>query len=166
VFPLRLPPLRARLVDLPLLAEGIVAQLTVEANYAPSLSPGALETLAAYAWPGNIRELRNVLERALILSQGRSLCSDDVHRALNLRADQIRSAAHGVTFGDDLDDSLDDATLADLERDIILQRLARLEGNRTHAARSLGISLRTLRNKIRDYRSAGFAVPEPARALP
>ena len=162
VFPLRLSPLRARLVDLPLLAESIVKDLASSKGSSPQISQAAFEALAEHSWPGNVRELRNVVERSLVLSRDGRLTADDVRRALSLRADQIRSASHGLS-PQTPEASEEETSLADLERDAILRRLARFGGNRTVASRSLGISLRTLRNKIREYRAAGFLIPESNR---
>ncbi len=160
VFPLLLSPLRARLTDLPILVDAILTDLGKRFGCQPTVNHGALEALARHNWPGNIRELRNVLERCLVLSQAGNLDRHAVRCALGLHP------AH-QTWASESADALpmEASTLADLEREVILSRLAALEGNRTRAARSLGISLRTLRNKIRDYRALGHFVPEPARRV-
>ena len=154
VFPLRVPPLRERLADLEPLARVLIAQLAdTLGRRAPILAPGALAPLTRHSFPGNVRELSNLLERGLILA-----------------GDGPVEARHLLPDGADEDDALappdailtpSAASLRDLERATILRVLDDCGGNRTHASRRLGISIRTLRNKLRDYRHLGIDVPEP-----
>ena len=165
VFPLVLPPLRARSEDL----EPIAATLLAEAartfgRPVPRLDESAIAALAAHPFPGNVRELRNVLERALVRCRGQVLTA--IHLCLGsvpgaLHAVPVRPAPTAHAAGS-LPGELP-LDLGELERIAIREALRRVGGNRTHAARLLGIGLRTLRNKLRLYRETGIEV-EPAGA--
>jgi two-component system response regulator FlrC len=136
VFPIHLPPLRERPSDIIPLAEHILGQVTRRlGKRIVGFSPDAAVTLTQYRWPGNIRELQNVVERAAILCQ-----ADHIEPAhLNLSAPSLPAA--------------DDApkTLKDLEREAILAALAACQGNRRTAAEQLGIGLRTLYTRLKEY---------------
>jgi two-component system response regulator FlrC len=135
VFPIHLPPLRERPSDIIPLAEHILGQVTRRlGKRIVGFSPDAAATLTQYRWPGNIRELQNVVERAAILCQ-----ADHIEPAhLNLSAPSPPAA--------------DDApkTLKDLEREAILKALAASGGNRRKAAEQLGIGLRTLYTRLKE----------------
>jgi len=149
VFPIAVPPLRTRKEDIPELADfflGRIAQRTGQA--APALTDRALAFLTAYEWPGNIRELQNVIERAVILSEpGLPL---EVATLLPLFPDHMTGtqlAAPGLALpvfhqSDDL------LPLAQIEQNYIEHVLRQTRGNRTKAAKVLGISLRALRYKL------------------
>ncbi|GMV43227.1 MAG: hypothetical protein AMXMBFR64_49430 [Myxococcales bacterium] len=159
VFPVALPPLRARREDVPVLAEVILARLCRRFGYAPvDLSAGALSRFEGYGWPGNIRELNNVLERALILSGGAPIGAEHV-----VLDDEVVAPCDVAPATPGLRESVAARSLRDVERSTILRILRECNGNRTHASERLGISLRTLRNRIREYRDEGVAVPESAR---
>ncbi len=136
VFPIPLPPLRERPSDIIPLAEHILGQVTRRlGKRIVGFSPDAAATLTQYRWPGNIRELQNVVERAAILCQ-----ADYIEPAhLNLSAPSLSAP--------------DDApkTLKDLEREAILKALTASGGNRRKAAEQLGIGLRTLYARLREY---------------
>jgi DNA-binding NtrC family response regulator len=141
------PPLRERREDIAEMARGILSRKALEHEITrPVLEEEALEILCAHSWPGNVRELENVLERSLLLQQGGRI------RATDLALDP-------PTWGDG-DLSWDGRTLAEIERSAIRGALSRCRGNRTHAARALGVSVRTIRNKIRELKSAGISVDE------
>jgi DNA-binding NtrC family response regulator len=129
-----LPPLRDRTVDIPLLAEHFLERFRGQG--APTLAPDAIEMLQAYEWPGNIRELRNVIERALLLHRG------PVLGAADLPISQARPAA-GLPGSR--------VSLADLERRHIEAVLAHMGWHQGQAADVLGISPKTLYRKIREY---------------
>jgi two-component system response regulator FlrC len=145
VFPVLVPPLRERGADLP----GLVEELLVEAAVAlgratPVLTSDALGLLARQAFPGNVRELGNLLERALI--RCRDACLDaELLRSVLPRAPGSTPTSASLPRELPLD-------LGALERLAIQEALRRVNGNRTHAARLLGIGLRTLRNKLRAWR--------------
>ncbi|MCC6316195.1 MAG: sigma-54-dependent Fis family transcriptional regulator [Gemmatimonadaceae bacterium] len=153
VMPLRLPPLRERSrEDLCELIDRLIEELAQQLPQSPRLlGADAIERLLRHPWPGNIRELRNVLERAMILGRGREVLDTDVLPP-DMRA---REAASG-------DDALFlPRALDDVEREHIERTLRAYRGNRSRAARILGISRATLIKKIRDYGLAGTA-PGPA----
>jgi two-component system response regulator FlrC len=159
VFPIALPALRERREDIPLLAEHLVRQIAERLGRpAPALSASALACLTSYDYPGNVRELGNILERALVRCRARELSSEHLDRSLR-SADGATSVAqtpasasapaNGSVAGLPPELPID---LGQLERLAIAEALRRVDGNRTHAARLLGISLRTLRNKLRAQR--------------
>lgn len=134
VIPLALPPLRERKEDIVPLAEMFMAILAEENGTAPKhLSAEAMQFLLDYPWPGNVRELRNAMERALILHQGDVLYPEHFH----LEGPKM---------------TYDACTLHEAEKRWIMATLAKQAQNRTRAARALGISVRTLRNKLKNYR--------------
>ena len=148
VFPITIPALRSRIEDLPDLCRALVGRLAVRLGRpVPRISEAAVAALAAHDFPGNVRELQNLLERALVMTDGPVLHADA------LLFDRLNNdTPSGILF--------DGLTLAEIERRVILDTLARQEGNRTKTAELLGIALRTLRNKLRDYRVAGFEIAE------
>ncbi len=138
-FPLHLPPLRERRDDIPLLATRIAARLCRDLPHAPvELRPDALAALAAHPWPGNLRELRNVLERALLRTSGGALARE------HLRFD--RDPADDRTDG-----CTGDATLEQLELQQIVRVLGEEQGRVARAAERLGISRSALYQKIKDH---------------
>ncbi|MFZ5439609.1 MAG: sigma 54-interacting transcriptional regulator [Myxococcota bacterium] len=142
VYPIVVPPLRARREDLPSLTDVLIARIAAALGRPPlRLTGEALGVLEGYRWPGNVRELANVLERALIRTRGQVIEAAD----LGLPA-PTRSAAHEPSMvGFPAHLPLD---LVALERVAIAEALRRTNGNRTHAARLLNIGLRTLRQKL------------------
>ena len=160
VIPLRLPSLRERLQDIELLARNFFAKR----DYArTSLSPQALAELAARSWPGNIRELFNVLERAAILAAGGTietahlLLDDDAlaHALDDFRVSPPASSAAPVPATTSRDDAVEIPTrmsVRQMDEKLIFKTLAEVRNNRTEAAKLLGISVRTLRNKLKQYR--------------
>lgn len=144
VFPLRLPPLRQRLVDIPLLADHFIQKGSAKNQKSVlSISPEALSRLMSQEWRGNIREFENVMERAVLLSD-RGIITPD-HLLFEESSEPTDPPSPRST------------TVWEAERDLILETLERVGGNRTYAARLLGISIRTLRNKLREYRTNGSA---------
>jgi two-component system response regulator FlrC len=135
VFPIHLPPLRERPSDIIPLAEHILGQVTRRlGKRIVGFSPDAAVTLTQYRWPGNIRELQNVVERAAILCQ-----ADHIEPAhLNLSAPSLPAAGDAPK------------TLKDLEREAILKALAASGGNRRKTAEQLGIGLRTLYTRLKE----------------
>lgn len=136
VFPICLPPLRERPADILPLAEHILRQASRRlGKRITAFADEAKALLQGYVWPGNIRELQNVIERAAIL------CREDRIGPTHLNlAPPLSTQAVGVP-----------KTLKDLERDAILAALAAHEGNRRKAAEQLGIGLRTLYARLKEY---------------
>ncbi|MCP5372607.1 MAG: sigma-54-dependent Fis family transcriptional regulator [Hyphomicrobiales bacterium] len=156
VVNLEIPPLRRRPRDIPLLAEHFVDKYAA-ANEVPALplSPEARQVLAAHAWPGNVRELENTMHRAVLLARGTAIGADAV---------RVQGAPAAAGGGDDdgrATAGMVGRTVAEVERDLIIDTLHHCLGNRTHAANILGISIRTLRNKLKQYTEAGITVPMP-----
>jgi len=135
---LTIPPLRDRVEDIPVLASQFLAQMNLHlGKQIERFSEGAVTRMQAYPWPGNIRELRSVVERAAILTLGRSVPPE--HVIVSSPSDDIISME-------------DDMTLAEVERRMILKMLKRTGGNRSRTAKLLGINRGTLYNKLRQYR--------------
>jgi len=141
VVTLTMPPLRRRQMDIPLLARSFVEEFARENNKpVPRIDPAVLERLAAYSWPGNIRELRNTIESMMLFSEGDVLKPEDL-------PPQFRNVALQVSKSQMLGVG---STLEEAETFLIQQALERHQGNRTHAAASLGISRRTLQRKLKE----------------
>jgi len=141
VVPVVLPPLRERPGDVELLAEHFVRRFAGPRRL--ELSAEARAALRERRWPGNVRELEHALERAALLARGPALRAEDLR--------EPDGAAPGVQLG-----ALAGCTVAEVERRLILETLQRTRNNRTHAAKLLGISIRTLRNKLAEYRQQGI----------
>ena len=155
VVSLRIPPLRERPGDIVALAEHYARHYAgVNGLAVRPLSKLAQARLTGHGWRGNVRELENTVHRAVLLSTG-----DEVD-AVELSGPPITAApaAQGGVAG------LVGRSMDEVERDLILQTLTHTLGNRTHAATILGISIRALRNKLRDYSAAGIAVTPPGIA--
>jgi len=142
VIQLHMPSLRQRTEDIPLLADHMLTRLSTNFGFAPpKLTDEALAVLTAYPFPGNVRELENVLERALTLCNGKEITADDL---------QLPGVGNGESKGDSMlagEDSLDDY-LERIERAAIEDALSRTNQNKTAAAKLLGISFRALRYKL------------------
>ena len=171
VVNLRIPPLRERTQDSVELAGYFVEKYSA-ANGLPrkNLSDDAKERILAYDWPGNVRELENAMHRAVLLSVDESINADAIRSPDGLEpvtseggltptgnpvvdaATQSASTQSGAMIG---------RTVAEVEQDLILDTLTHCLGNRTHAANILGISIRTLRNKLKAYSEAGVEIPAP-----
>ncbi len=140
VFTIDVPPLSARLDDVPLLARHFARRLAAEAGRPPpEIDPAALQFLREHAWPGNVRELRNVVERALILAGSGPIRPTHLPPEIHRRdgAEEIR-----LRLG---------RTLEEAEREYLLATLRRFGGNRSRTAAVLGVSQKTLYNKLRRY---------------
>jgi len=151
VVTLEVPPLRKRPSDLPLLAEEFLDRFCREHGRSPkSLAADALERLTAYGWPGNVRELKNVLESIVVFHQG------DVIKAADLPA-ELRGAARATAAAGAVQNLTGQPrTMAEIERQAILETLELTNGRRVDAARVLEIGLRTLQRKLKEYREQGL----------
>jgi two-component system, response regulator FlrC len=167
VMNLHIPPLRERPNDLSALADYFVEKYATANGFVRTLSDAARERIHCASWLGNVRELENAMHRAVILARSSEISVDDLRtpdgrpvqgnaldataeRAVNAAEIAIREAT--IRVGQ---------TVAEVEQDLILQTLDHCLGNRTHAANILGISIRTLRNKLRAYQDAGIEVAAP-----
>jgi DNA-binding NtrC family response regulator len=147
VFTISLPPLRDRVEDIPLLAETFLHEYAQEnGKRIVGLSQAALELLRQYDWPGNVRELRNAIQRAVILCRDPELQPTDLPPAVRpaIRRDGPESNSLRVTVG---------TALSDVEKYLILETLAANDGNKTRTASQLGISTKTLHNKLKIYQN-------------
>jgi len=159
VITLKIPALKERPEDIPVLAEHFIAKYA-DANAMPvqPLSNAALKMLTDYPWPGNVRELENTLHRAVLLSTDGEIGPDSILLG-SAQATDGAAATNGDTASGT--EGLVGRTVSDVERELIIDTLQHCLGNRTHAANILGISIRTLRNKLKQYGANGFAVPTP-----
>jgi two-component system, response regulator FlrC len=175
VVSLRIPALRDRPADIAALAEHFAARFA-EANGLPrrQLSAEALALLLRHPWPGNVRELENTMHRAVLLAQGPVLRAEAIEltplgfepaatpafapAAMAPTASQAVSETRSVS-------GLVGRRVDEVERDLILETLTHCLGNRTRAAEILGISIRTLRNKLHEYRAQGAEVPGQAASF-
>ncbi len=163
VVNLKIPALRERPADIIALAE-YFAQRYAQANGLPArgLSAEARRALAANCWPGNVRELENAIHRAVLMARGDEIGADAIVAPDGARLDEQRTlpaVAHATLAAEQVTRALVGRTVADVERDLILETLKHCLGNRTHAANILGISIRTLRNKLNEYSADGASVP-------
>jgi DNA-binding NtrC family response regulator len=162
VVTLRIPPLRERPGDIGPLAEHFVRRYA-DINGFPfrPLSPLALARLTSHCWRGNVRELENIIHRAVLLADGHEISPDVIEIGSAVSSTPHPPAgtpAVGVA-------ALVGRKMEEVERDLILETLGRTLGNRTHAATILGISIRALRNKLREYAAQGMPVPPPTAGI-
>jgi len=129
VFPIRIPPLRERRGDIPLLVKHLIKKYSAKEI---GLAAGTLKILEQYNWPGNIRQLENVLQRALILCEGDKLLPEH------------------IVIEEDSDSSGFNGTLREFEKSILIKRLKEFDGNRTLTAQSLGVSVRWVQLKLKE----------------
>lgn len=152
------PPLRARGEDILALAR-YFAKRHAEVDGVPerAFTDEALALLQRYSWPGNIRELDETVHRAILLGRGAAITPGDLVRADGTPLADLNADANALDIN-----SLVGRTVEEVERELILQTLERCHGNRTSASHILGISVRTMRNKLRTFIEAGIAVsPAP-----
>lgn len=134
VFPVSLPPLRERPEDIPALANHFAAQITKQNGWKPvTFAPEAIEALQAHSWPGNIRELRNVVERLLLFAEGDTITADTVRAALPAGTANT-AGTHGITGTGTLA-----AQVEQFERQVILEEIKRQKHHITNAAKALGL---------------------------
>lgn len=149
VIELNVPPLRDRAEDIPLLIENVIDKLTKDTDLVkPTLDDSALQLLQKYGFPGNVRELENILERAL------TLCENDVIYAADLRLPQFNDSKEPTKNIDISTDLVDDDMpledrLGNIEKDAIIKALEQTRYNKTAAAKLLGMSFRALRYRLK-----------------
>jgi two-component system response regulator FlrC len=174
VFNLQLPPLRERRGDIAPLADYFIDKYAKANGMKPlPLAPQALDKLLAHHWRGNVRELENTMHRAVLLASGGAIEVD----AIMLTGSMVDSSTGGGGIGAGIaaaipgvvtasptsaagDKPLVGRKVEEVERELIINTLDHCLGNRTHAANILGISIRTLRNKLKQYTDEGVAVPQ------
>jgi DNA-binding NtrC family response regulator len=153
VIPLHIPPLRQRREDIPMLVDHFISKYCPDRCILPRFSQKALEHMILWQWPGNVRELENVVARAVLM------CDDAVLGTEHLLLETELASSTGQA-GDWVG-----RTVRDLEKKLIVDTLSHFDQNRTHAAKMLGISIRTLRNKLREYRDDCSVLPRAARGV-
>src|SRR5215510_10640337 len=162
VVNLKIPPLRDRPADILELAQHF-AKKYADANGVPlrPISADARRVLTSNRWQGNVRELENTIHRSVLMAQGDEIGSDAILSPDGDRLDLAKTApvvAHATLAAEQVTRALVGRTVADVERDLILETLKHCLGNRTHAANILGISIRTLRNKLNEYADGGIPI--------
>lgn len=173
VINLELPPLRARKADIVPLADFFVKKYS-EANgvKAKPISLAAQNAMLNAPWRGNVRELENAMHRAILLSRGNQIEAEDLASTLGTNAQITQAPSPISSLGQDAimqasiaanaaNRTLVGRTIENVEQEMILETLKHCLGNRTHAAVILGISIRTLRNKLKQYSDAGLDIPAP-----
>lgn len=152
VIHLEIPPLRQRPKDIEVLTRHFVRIFASQYNKEVMISADAMSKLVKYSWPGNVRELQNVIQRAVIMSgNSNMITSEDLALEPQKISDDLEWVKH-LPIG---------KQMRQVERHFILETLKSHQGNRTHSAKTLGISLRTLRNKINEFSAEGFEIPQP-----
>lgn len=136
VFPITLPPLRDRKGDVPLLAEYFLHDLNQRNGTGKAFADDATHDLEKHSWPGNVRELKHTVHRAYIVAEG------DVVEAPTQFNDDVSSGVEGLRAG---------RSIADVEKDLILATMEQFKGDKKAAASSLGVSLKTLYNRLKEY---------------
>jgi DNA-binding NtrC family response regulator len=146
VVEIELPPLRERSGDIPLLAQNFLREFAKE-NSKPvqDFTVDALEALMKFHWPGNVRELRTAIEHAVVLSKGERITLRDLPQSVR-HGGAVESR---IFAGKDL-------TVKDAEKQLIVRALKETDGNRTHAAKKIGMSRRTFHRKLHEYHLEGF----------
>jgi DNA-binding NtrC family response regulator len=147
VVPVKIPPLRERGGDIDLLTDFFLTKYSLRNNRSkPKVSPEVMKMLRAASWPGNVRELENVIERAVLLCQGteivpENLCFDESFPPIPQEDDGGKREVS----------ALSGMTLRDMEKNLIVETLQTVHGNKTRASELLGVSVRTVRNKLNEY---------------
>ncbi len=159
VVSLHIPPLRERPGDIVALADHF-ARRYADVNGLPfrTLTHAALLRLTSHSWRGNVRELENCIHRAVLLADGPAIDIEAIELGPPPAATPQLPVGGGIA-------SLVGRRMEEVERDLIIETLGHTLGNRTHAATILGISIRALRNKLRDYAAHGVAVPPPVAGV-
>jgi DNA-binding NtrC family response regulator len=160
VFPIHLPALRQRAEDVPLLAEHFVQQISEREGMAKRFSPQALQRLARYEWPGNVRELRNVVYRSYVMALDSTIDDECLPQSPDGEvsgASIPSSPAAAIEGGAPAITVWVGTPLAEIERQVTLATLEYLGRHKEKTAATLGISLKTLYNRLKEYQAAGGA---------
>jgi two-component system, response regulator FlrC len=172
VVNLMLPALRDRPGDVAALANFFAKKYAAANGIAPkSISPNAMRIIQGHGWRGNVRELENAMHRAVLLASGLQIEAGDIstpHGALSTTPTSTVAShvTHAANTAQNIGAPLIGRTIEAVEQEMILDTLKHCYGNRTHAAQILGISIRTLRNKLKLYLDAGIEVTAPGAGEP
>jgi two-component system response regulator FlrC len=149
VIPIRLPSLQQRSKDIPILARHFIDKYNdIDGRSVKDLAQSAIQKLISLPLKGNVRELENIIERAVLLCDGKMIRPEDL-LCDDMFIGEGNGEAAAVTA---VSGEFGSRQLKDVEKDLIFQTLDETNGNRTHAAKILGISVRTLRNKLNEYK--------------
>ncbi|MEY4201441.1 MAG: DNA-binding response regulator, NtrC family [Verrucomicrobiota bacterium] len=149
VVEIHLPPLRERTEDIPLLAQHFLRDSAGEnGKEVTSLSPEALELLMAYKWPGNVRELRTAIEHAVVFARGKIVAARDLPQNIRTGQSSLPTPVSQMPTGD--------LNVHEVEKELVMRALKEADGNRTAAAKKLGMSRRTLHRKLHEFHLEGF----------
>lgn len=177
VFPLDLPPLRARLEDVPLLARHFLAAIVEQEGQSRRFTPAAIVRLGRYHWPGNVRELRNAVQRAYVMAQGELIdetwlpgaeapaASGPGRAPATVPAAALADAKVTAALAPAVE-TLDSVTLpigtslAQAEKQLMLATLRHYNHHKERTAATLGVSLKTLYNRLREYEAEAGAKPD------
>ncbi len=153
VIHLEIPPLRERPKDVEVLTRHFLKAFSTQFKGEPAtLTADAMQKLLKYTWPGNVRELQNVIQRAVLMASSNTITAKEFVLEQKKVDDDLEWVKH-LPIG---------RKMQEVETQFILETLRTHNGNRTHSAKTLGISLRTLRNKINEFNLEGLEVPQPA----
>lgn len=153
VINLEIPPLRERPKDIEVLTRHFLKQFSMQfKGEAATLTADSMQKLLKYTWPGNVRELQNVIQRAVLMAQSLTITAKEFVLEQKKVDDDLEWVKH-LPIG---------KKMQEVETQFILETLRTHNGNRTHSAKTLGISLRTLRNKINEFNLEGLEVPQPS----
>ncbi len=162
VVNLRIPPLRERKDDLAALSAFFIGKYAASnGRPARKLSREGLMQVLAHAWPGNVRELENAMHRAVLLANSEEVGPDAIRAPDGAPVGARDTTGAAIEAAQAAARHMVGRTVAEVEQDLILETLTHCLGNRTHAAHILGISIRTLRNKLKLYSDEGVKVPPP-----
>jgi DNA-binding NtrC family response regulator len=142
VFPIHLPPLYERPDDIPLLAEYFLQEICKREGEHKRFAPATLEKLSRHRWPGNVRDLRNVVQRLYLMTDGHAIGDEWLDFEGSRKGGLADNATITVRIG---------TPLADVEREVILATLRRFDNHKERTAAALGVSLKTLYNRLKDY---------------
>ncbi len=144
-----MPPLRERMTDIPLLAQSFLREFSKEnGKQVAAITPDAVDALLSYPWPGNVRELRTAIEHAVVLAHGEAITFRNL--PANIRVGKYATPSNQSSLPQN------DLTVREAEKHLIIRALKECDGNRTLAAKKLGISRRTLHRKLHHYHLVGF----------
>lgn len=157
VIHLEIPALRDRKKDIEVLSRHFLRSFSQQYRDQPlTMTADAMQKLVNYPWPGNVRELQNTIQRAVIMSHGSTLTAD-LFNLEGKKVTQDQDWVKHLPIG---------RKMREVETQFIIETLKSHQGNRTHSAKTLGISLRTLRNKINEFTIEGHEVPQPTTGKP
>jgi DNA-binding NtrC family response regulator len=147
---IHLPPLRERAGDIPLLAANFLREFAAENHkLVNDFTADALELLVNYSWPGNVRELRAAMEHAVVLCRGEKISARDLPPSVRAGGSALAAEPARLLARNDL-------TVKEAEKQLIVRALKETDGNRTRAAKKIGMSRRTFHRKLHTYHLEGF----------